>query len=197
MSKKVKTTPKKKKLLNLETMSSDEVRLSSVLKYFKKNKTSISEMMPILKGESKISLRILDWFVTNYSKKYNIIYDVDGDLFHVHLEYKEQLKAKRKGCFDPFCRGSRINFYFTENDYIVTTLGQLNFFKWAIKNNIIGYVNMKYDEIFKDMNESSQANTKKKAKKTEKPKRKKRQELSVSATKTVNKHYVKILLEFD
>ena len=30
---------------------------------------NLSKLLPLLNGESKISLRIIDWFVTNYSKK--------------------------------------------------------------------------------------------------------------------------------
>ena len=33
-------------------------------------KIIISIKLPIINGESKISLRLIDWFVTNYSKKH-------------------------------------------------------------------------------------------------------------------------------
>ena len=82
--------------------------------------------MPIINGQSKISLRVMDWFVTNYSKKNNISYLInkDGNIinsisdnqtgkeFVVYLDYKLQLKGYQKKQFDPFCRRSRINFYY-------------------------------------------------------------------------------------
>ena len=53
-------------------------------------------MIPIITGKSKISLRVLDWLVTNYAKKNNIIYELSNSKirhFNMYLEYKSQLKA--------------------------------------------------------------------------------------------------------
>lgn len=98
--------------------------------------------------EKKISLRIIDWFVTNYSKKYNIVIN---DSFIVFLEYKSQLKAYTKKIFDPFCRRERIIRCYN-NEKINTTLGQLNFFKWAIENNLLDYIDKNTEAIERDMN---------------------------------------------
>lgn len=95
----------------------------------------------------KISLRIIDWFVTNYSKKYNTVINNN---FIVFLEYKSQLKAYTKKIFDPFCRRERIIRNYN-NIKINTTLGQLNFFKWAILNNILDYIKTNLELIEKDM----------------------------------------------
>ena len=35
---------------------------------------NLERVRSILQGESRLSLRLIDWFVTNYSKKYNISY---------------------------------------------------------------------------------------------------------------------------
>ena len=86
----------------------------------------------ILSGKLGISLRILDWFVTNYAKGNNISYvSTDGRHVIVYLSYKSHLKAYSKKMFDPFCRCSRINFH-----GISTTLGQLNFFGWIIEDEV-------------------------------------------------------------
>ena len=161
----------------------------------------IDLILPILGGNTKISLRIIDWFVTNYSKKYNIIYLVEKkktgknikDNFSVHLNYKNQLKAYSKKQFDPFCRRERIHFYYNKDNYLITTVGQLNFFKWIIENNIISYMETNIDTIENDMTEN--INKHYKSKKINK--RRKRKELSVSATKTLNKHKFNIVLDFD
>jgi hypothetical protein len=135
--------------------SKSDILLNSLTKFFSK-KNRINIMLNIIEGNSKISLRELDWFVTNYSKKYKVKYDVKNEydvleLFVVHLEYKSQLKAYNKKLFDPFCRRSRINFKYDDNKIIVTTIGQLNFFRWAIKHNIIKYVIEHKEEIDTDM----------------------------------------------
>ena len=42
--------------------------------------------------------------------------------------------------FDPFCRRDRIHFYYTPTHKVETTVGQLNFFRWAIENHVVEYV---------------------------------------------------------
>ena len=152
------------------------------LNNFYKNESNKINLMNILNGEDKISLRIIDWFVTNYAKKYNINYSLkikitspkrstmkkglkfskkDMDKYtnfmqiNVFLSYKEQLRAYSKKQFDPFCRRNRINFYFNENEFITTTVGQLNFFRWSIQSNIIKYIMEHYKEIEVDMNNNT------------------------------------------
>ena len=90
--------------------------------------------------EKKISLRLIDWFVTNYCKKTNVIMSNNNQLFNVHLSYKNELKSYSKKQFDPFRRDERITLVFDDNKKIETTSGQLNFFRWLIKNNIIIYI---------------------------------------------------------
>ena len=120
-----------------------DLLMYSLTKFFCKD-NYIGELLDILTSESKISLRIIDWFVTNYSKKYKINY----------LDYKSQLKAFSKKQFDPFCRRDRIMFYYSEGKHIVTTVGQLNFFRWAIQNKVLTHIKNNLDKIEKDMNTS-------------------------------------------
>ena len=75
--------------------------------------------------------------------------------FWSFLNYKSQLKAYTKKQFDPFCRRERINFFYDTEDsnkYIETTVGQLNFFRWAIKNQVLSYITKNLNTIEHDMN---------------------------------------------
>ena len=188
-----KTSPKHVKI-SKNALSKDSILLSSLTDFFNESE-NLKTFLNIYNKKSKISLRVLDWFVTNYSKKNNTIYEIEkrGKLknFIVYLEYKAQLRAYSKKQFDPFCRRERIVFYINEHE-ILTTIGQLNFFRWAIENKIIQHVEKNLNEIDNDMNTSikSHYTSKKKEKK-------KRTQLSISATKQIRKHDVKIIVNFD
>jgi hypothetical protein len=97
-------------------------------------------------------LRLLVWFITNYSKTYNSDYVLNKERFVVYTNYKSLLKSFQKKNFDPFQRGNRIYFNYEGDNYFETTVGQLNFFRWAIKNNIIEYVKMMKKDIEDNMN---------------------------------------------
>ena len=64
--------------------------------------------------------------------------------FKVYNDYKLKLKAYSKKRFDPFCRWDRITIPYKQDSHIQTTIGQLNFFKWAIENNVIHYIEQNY-----------------------------------------------------
>jgi hypothetical protein len=171
---------------------------------FYQNTDNINKMMNIINGETKISLRIVDWFVTNYAKKYYTVYDLasrrlNGEIeiirFKVYNDYKLKLKAYSKRRFDPFCRWERINIPYDDEKYMETTIGQLNFFKWAIENNIIDFIKANYSDIEGDMNNRN--STAKRHDENDNAKtRKKREELSVSACKCIKKEDVKIIVKF-
>jgi hypothetical protein len=126
--------------------------LSSLTNYYKENNHIKDTIIPIINGEVDISLRLLDWFITNYSKTYNSDYILNKERFVVYTNYKSQLKSFQKKNFDPFQRGNRIYFNYEGDNYFETTVGQLNFFRWAIKNNIIEYVKMMKKDIEDNMN---------------------------------------------
>jgi len=105
------------------------------------------EITPIITGEDIISLRLIDWFVTNYSKKNNIIINK----IRVYESYKLQLRGLSKKNFDPFCRGDRIQQK-VGNNIITTTNAQILFFKWAIHNKIIDYIRKNHQQIIFSMN---------------------------------------------
>jgi hypothetical protein len=111
-------------------------------------------MLKIINGHSNISLRIIDWFATNYAKKYYTVYTIQNTLrrFKVYVDYKLKLKAYSKKRFDPFCRWDRITIPYKDGTFIQTTIGQLNFFKWAIENDVVNYIEENYQTIENDMN---------------------------------------------
>lgn len=51
---------------NIDTQS--ELLLEKLLQFYNAD-NNFDKMINIINGTSKISLRIVDWFVTNYSKK--------------------------------------------------------------------------------------------------------------------------------
>lgn len=130
-------------------MSKTDILLSSVNDFYsdEKNKTTL---MSILDKSSGISLRNIEWFITNYAKKTNLTYTTNnGKLFTVHCAYKSSLDGYSKKLFDPFCRSSKISYTIpgTERE-IQTTLAQLNFIKWCIKNRIIDYISENKESLF-------------------------------------------------
>lgn len=181
------------------------------LMIFYNNKENLDKMMRIINGESKISLRIVDWFVTNFAKKNYTIYEIptkrgsqETTRFKVYNDYKLKLKAYSKKKFDPFCRWERISVPYDKENFMETTIGQLNFFKWAIENNIIGFIESNYQLIENDMNHrnstskrniSSDNNTSESSDNNKT--RKKREELSVSACKCIKKETVNIIVKFN
>lgn len=207
----------------------DDLLLNNLMRFYE-TPENMNTIQTIVNGESKISLRIIDWFVTNYAKKHDteyvirmrtgILKDLIEDCkFKVYHRYKLQLKAYSKKRFDSFCRWDRISIPCRKMDtdeecFMETTIGQLNFFKWAIDNRILDYIEQNYADIEKDMNsrnsssrrnttsstESSDASTEEAiipSTKTDGKTRKKRQELTVSASKCIKKEMVQIVVTFD
>jgi len=172
---KTKNVIKKNKLNN--NIQKQEELMPELIKFYKKESNK-KILLSIINQETTLSLRLLDWLVTNYAKKYNIRYNLDNineplttvssKYFHLWLDYKNQLKAVSKKIFDPFCRRQRIFFniktdevisiendhvgiFNEEKDGIVTTVGQLNFFRWAINNKVIDYAFEHITKIETDM----------------------------------------------
>jgi hypothetical protein len=198
----------------------NELLLATLMKFYE-NRDFLKRMVSIINGESRISLRIVDWFVTNFAKKYFTVYDIPNHLgemvrFKVYHEYKLKLKAYAKVRFDPFCRWERISIPYDDANYMETTLGQLNFFKWAIENQIINFIETNYAIIENDMNSRNSTSRRKQsptelesitnipiskrsnlANDTNGKTRKKREELSISACKCIKKETVKIIVKFN
>ena len=122
------------------------------LQTFYAQRKDIKEIMELLQGTSIISLRLIDWFVTNYAKRHTIGYVIGGQEFMVYMSYKSQLKAYSKKLFDPFCRRERIMFSLPGVEQFITTVGKLNFFRWAIEKNVIEYLKVHRETVETEMN---------------------------------------------
>lgn len=202
---KASTTSKKK------TINGQDLLMQALTKFYT-TKINIQRIVPIITSDSGISLRLIDWFVTNYSKKHNTIitYKDGNNIIHfdVYRSYRSQLKAYSKQLFDPFRRRDRIAFVYEKDSNtnevksVETTIGQLNFFRWVLQNGILEHIASARERIESDMvttqkeNQSKRLdvdNMKTKVIKTENGKtitqqRKKRNELSKSFIKNMN-HY--------
>jgi len=179
--------------------SQTDLLLNNLLEFYK-NEEYLNKMLSIITGESKISLRIVDWFATNYAKKNFTLYTLSSDSsqkrFKVYVDYKLKLKAYSKSRFDPFCRWERISIPYKGDKWIETTIGQLNFFKWTIENKVLDYIDEHYDDIEKDMNSRNSTSKRKELSASDAKTRKKREELSISATKSIKKEEVEIVVNF-
>ncbi len=193
--------------------NSKDLLMISLSKFYN-IKCNMQKILPIIDGTSPISLRLIDWFVTNYAKKYNnvITQEVNNNVLHfnVYLSYRSQLKAYSKQLFDPFRRRERITFIFDNKNSVETTIGQLNFFRWVIQNNIIDYVEKHLKEIEDDMIKTqrdnhtkkyNEENVKVKTIQTENgvvyQKRKKRNQLSKAIVSNINRMPGHRVIQFD
>ena len=201
--------------MNLNTQN--DLLLNKLLQFYNVN-DNLDKALNIINGKSTISLRIVDWFATNFSKENYTQYPVckNGTMerFKVYNDYKLNLKAYSKKRFDPFCRWDRITIPYKNDTHIQTTIGQLNFFKWALENSVVQYIEDNYKIIDDDMNTRNSTTKSKKFSinstssdetvsssdttitnnfnKT----RKKREELSFNASKGVKKETLEIVLSF-
>jgi len=131
-------------------MNRSEVLLKSINEFFGDvNNSEI--LLDILDKRKGVSLRNIEWFITNYSKKTNLTYtNTNGKKFAVHCAYKSSLDGYSKKLFDPFCRTEKIEFKVPDTDKkINTTIAQLNFIRWCIKNSIIEYLVNNKDNLLK------------------------------------------------
>ena len=196
-------------------LSQEECLLISMLKFYSVPKR-INTLVAITAQKANISLRLLDWFPTNYAR-YNKIFINDKN---VYLKYKEQLKGYSKRFFDPFCRRKRVflkfnlknidkvkkvkfeykflqeppfSKYENRSDGIITTVGQMNFFKWCIENDIIDYVFKNIQDIENDMNKNilERNNNRIKQKENNEPLKKNRKN-----TSGITKTYMKFVVKF-
>lgn len=202
-------------------MISQQDWLLSELLDFYKNRDYLDILKKIINREfivnksKKVSIRIVNWFVTNYAKQHFTVYELEKERFFVWTRFRSAEDGYSKDLFDPYCRKDRIMIPYDETTNIITTIGQLNFFKWAIVNKVVDYIVDHYDAITQDMN--TRLTLKNKHTKTEdsistvstlstdetggstktnSKTRKKREELSVSACLSIRKEFVPIKITF-
>jgi|TARA_B110000093_G_C12931413_1_gene393718 hypothetical protein len=186
----------------------NEWLLSNLLEFYQ-NREYLETLKQIINREyaintsKKLSIRIVNWFVTNYAKQHFTVYEIpchtdkliseeDSRRFFVWTSYKSTEDSYSKQMFDPYCRQQRILIPYDGDTRIETTIGQLHFFKWAIMNKVIDYIIQHYDSIEKDMTVRLNNSVKKKPsikniETTGDKTRKKREELSMNACRIMRK----------
>lgn len=151
-----------------------ELLLSSLTSFYYKDNNYKYILKSIIDGKHCLSLRMIDWLVTIYAKNNNIIYWISqntDDIYfnlpddninkykkiNLYLDYRAQLKSFKKINFDSFRRHDRITFILDDvnNITIETTIGQLNFFKWAFSNKVINYAINNQTIIYDNMSKNS------------------------------------------
>lgn len=144
---------------NLNLTMEELMHCKFFIKYLKNCSDEEKYIIISLSNKStEVSLRLLDWFVTSYAKHNQHIkmedFDDNKTLRAIHINYKAQLKIYGKKFFDPFKRGKIISFnvlYNNKEEIVITTIGQLNFFKWIIESKIFNYVMLNLDVLQNEM----------------------------------------------
>jgi hypothetical protein len=209
-----------KDVKEIQLENKEKMYYKTVNKFFKSlSRDDFEKMVRIIDGDAKISLRLLDWFVTNYSDKTKICYEYNDERFNVHMSYKAQLKSYKKRYFDPFRRYKKFKYTYNEPDVpedtqvtvsvmdkpiqICTTIGQLNFFSWAFSNGVIQFVENNYNTIINAMIKSNKDVKKKKLDKKNQNKKEKKKAVvkkegvRVEAIQKIIDDNYKIVISFD
>jgi hypothetical protein len=118
-------------------MADDKEELLKVmlLKFFTKKR--LISVYEIIENKNPISIRKIEWFISTYCKNN----DIEYNKINIYDSYKnEQLRSYSKQYFDFFRRKKTFQLIIDKNRTLNTTVAQLNFFKWMIKNNLIDFV---------------------------------------------------------
>jgi hypothetical protein len=133
----------------------EELLLKSLDEFFT-NEAHFTDLENVLNRKNGISLRNIEWFVTNYSKEKSTKFVTrSGSQIDVHVAYKSSLGGYSKKLFDPFCRTERIQF-----KGLTTTIAQLNFIRWCIRNGILDYIRAELPQIHSELKGSHNRNNK-------------------------------------
>ena len=168
------------------TRATDNI-MAKVEAFFSKPE-HMGKLLPFLHGTSKISLRMVEWFVFVHCMKQTVDWFIGEDYFNVYLDYQAEMGDNKKQRFDPMGRKWRketrklkngettvvnvyhgINFYYTDNDFVVTSVAQLNFFRWFIGKGILDYMLENYDKLSVAMNKYNKDSKEAKANAKTKP----------------------------
>ena len=70
-------------------MSARQINILTSLKHFYNSETVNTLLLPVIDQSTSVSLRALDWLVTNYSKKHNVTCKSKSNtMFNIHQGYK-------------------------------------------------------------------------------------------------------------
>ena len=137
--------------------------LESLKVFFMNNRDYLDEISDIINNKKVYKLANIEYLATTYSKKYKCCYDLpNGRLVYINDSYKNHLKSHTKRHFDPFKRFKKISFQY-DNIELLTSVGQLNFLKWAKKYGVLTYLETNYDTINNEMIKTKEEKQAKKA----------------------------------
>lgn len=178
--------------VNEGVLDSKQINLIIDLDKFYTSDIVENVLVPIITQKATLSLRVLDWLVTNYAKKNSVVYkheimqcdseDPSCCLINVYSQYKSWLRNYRRRNFDPFRRRSRIHFSH-KGERHETTVGQLNFIRWSHSYGVLEYTRNNLGTIEKDMNQCLNEVREQKSIDKKQNVRRKRKELSTQPRK--------------
>ena len=162
-------------------------------------------LVPIIDKDYAVSLRVLDWLVTNYSKKQHIVFETPyintitlqkqkPVAVNIHRDYKTWLRTHKRRNFDMFRRSQRISFLL-DNRVHTTTVAQLNFFYWAMSYGIIDYAIKHVKDIESDHSSTMRQIRQNKLNQTTNEKNPRRRELSKAPDMKCRVYDISIPLE--
>lgn len=156
---------------NDDMKSPKQLLMNSLIRFYQKS-DNLERIIPIINRESKVSLRVIEWFITNYSREKCVMcpmYEKDNIIGYtcVYINYKSTLKSFRGRHFGIFKRSNKILLDWGLNNRLITTIAQLNFFKWAIETQILQFIEKNYNFIWNKLKESKSEQLKTKISKKE------------------------------
>ena len=132
-----------------ETPEQHLERLAEIAPWFTRQRVD-EYLTPMITQRARVSLRVLDWFVTNYCRSSpTFVGGVDG--YHcISTIYKICLRQWRRELFDPFRRRARVLF-FGDDQYHETTCAQLNFLHWAETHGVRRQAELRVASVEQEM----------------------------------------------
>ena len=166
------------------------IQLAGLLKFYRDNPKFYKTMCSIINQKHRISLRSLDFLCSKMSRVSPIFYETGGCISSVANAYDNSMDTYGKQWFDAFKRSERIAVNI-HNERLVSTIGQLTFFKVLKKEHIIDYavknISKIEHEMSLDLREIRQKSKRSRKKKTESQPRKRQQTMHVHKAKVVVK----------
>ena len=101
-----------------------------------------------LLSNKTIQPRLIDYYVTQYSKNNPEFFVTKESVEDVYTSYKLQLKGFHKRNFCLFCKKNYISLK-CEQSMLVLPLAKVNVYKWLISNNISSLLEEKHSIIQK------------------------------------------------
>lgn len=123
---------------------------TSCVNWFNQHPDELGYFMKTLRRQTGVSLRVLDYFITNYSRRHRMTVMYHGLPLDLNNDYKRHLLIHTKRLFDAFARRSRIQLRF-DTEQLSTTVGQLNFFRWLLERNVQTVLLGMKEEVENDM----------------------------------------------